>query len=81
MVVPRQSIKDDWWWTFWTGTDYGFSGSTAFSVLSRQRAALSTRSTIFIYSDVPSNRNCPPRVFANELKSLASACRHRPTES
>jgi hypothetical protein len=33
MVVPRQSIRDDWWWTFWSGTDYGFSGSAAFSVL------------------------------------------------
>ncbi len=33
MVVARQSIHDDWWWTFWTGTDYGFSGSVAFSVL------------------------------------------------
>jgi hypothetical protein len=33
MVVARQSIQDDWWWTFWTGTDYGFSGSVAFSVL------------------------------------------------
>jgi len=33
MVVARQSIRDDWWWTFWTGSDYGFSGSVAFSVL------------------------------------------------
>ena len=33
MVVARQLIQDDWWWTFWTGTDYGFSGSVAFSVL------------------------------------------------
>ena len=33
MVVPRQLIQDDWWWTFWTGSDYGFSGSVAFSVL------------------------------------------------
>lgn len=33
MVVSRQSIHDDWWWTFWTGSDYGFSGSVAFSVL------------------------------------------------
>jgi len=23
MVVARQSIHDDWWWTFWTGSDYG----------------------------------------------------------
>jgi hypothetical protein len=33
MVVARQLIHDDWCWTFWTGTDYGFSGSVAFSVL------------------------------------------------
>jgi hypothetical protein len=33
MVIARQLIQDDWWWTFWTGTDYGFSGSVAFSVL------------------------------------------------
>lgn len=32
MVVNRATIKDDWWWTFWTGTDYGFSGSIAFAV-------------------------------------------------
>ena len=63
------------------GQGLRFSGSTAFSVLSRLRAALSIWCTISIYSDVPSNRNCPPRVFANELKSWASACRHRPTES
>lgn len=33
MVIARQLINDDWWWTFWTGSDYGFSGSAAFSVL------------------------------------------------
>lgn len=33
MVSKRQLIEDDWWWTFWTGSDYGFSGSAAFSVL------------------------------------------------
>jgi hypothetical protein len=33
MVIARQLIHDNWWWTFWTGSDYGFSGSAAFSVL------------------------------------------------
>ena len=33
MVVPRQSIRDKWYWEHWVGADYGFSGSKAAAYL------------------------------------------------
>jgi len=33
MVVPRQSIGDDYYWAHWIGCDYGFSGSSAVAYL------------------------------------------------
>lgn len=33
MVIPRQSIGDDWYWAHWIGADYGFSGSSAVAYL------------------------------------------------
>lgn len=33
MVVKRQTIGDQWWWSYWVGVDYGFSGSAAAAYL------------------------------------------------
>jgi len=33
MVVPRQTIRDKWYWESWVGADYGFAGSKAVAYL------------------------------------------------
>lgn len=33
MVVKRQTIGEQYWWPFWVGVDYGFSGSSAAAYL------------------------------------------------
>lgn len=33
MVVPRQTIRNQWYWEYWVGADYGFSGSKAAAYL------------------------------------------------
>lgn len=33
MVVHRQSVRADWWNSFWIGCDYGFAGSAAVAYL------------------------------------------------
>jgi hypothetical protein len=41
MVIARQLIQDDQWWTFWTGTDYGFPRASAIPNFQIARMSLS----------------------------------------
>lgn len=63
MVVPRQSIGEKWYWNFWVGADYGFSGSKAVAYL----CATDPNGLIYILDEYVAETKTDVRDFAKEV--------------
>jgi hypothetical protein len=63
MVVPRQTIHDEWYWEHWVGCDYGFSGSSAVAYL----FARDPDSKIIYVLDEIVEKRMPVRDFARTV--------------
>jgi hypothetical protein len=63
MVVPRQAIRDRWYWEHWVGCDYGFSGSSAVAYL----FARDPDSKIIYVLDEIEEQRMPVRDFARTV--------------
>lgn len=63
MVVHRQTVRNEWWWTYWIGADYGFSGSAAVAHL----FAKGPSGVVYVIGEIALKR-CPAKDFGKAIK-------------